>query len=322
MRRLGKVGLYLKSTDVVEKLSQIDTLVFDKTGTITSKSGVSIRFVGENLTDEDLQCVRSLTLQSSHPYSRAISDYIQSNSYTVSEYDELIGRGVVGVCMGKKIRIGSLDFLGKMNLALANISMVGVEIDGFYKGAFLFELKIRDGIDKAIKNLEKKYRVHLLSGDTNQDESLFRNIFGHQMHMKFKADPHHKLEYVKDLQLKNASVAMVGDGLNDAGALLESKVGIAVMDDIYGFSPASDAIIEGEKIALIPAMMKYSKKVMQVVKLSLILSLLYNALGLSFAISGNLSPMIAAILMPLSSTSVVSFVVFGTNFYANKILKK
>ena len=115
---------------------------------------------------------------------------------------------------------------------------------------------------------------------------------------------------------------MLGDGLNDAGALMESNIGIAVMDDIYGFSPASDAIIEGGKITQLPLLLRYAKTSMTIVKISLGISLAYNAIGLFFAVQGMLNPMVAAILMPMSSITVVSFVVLATGIAGRRMLKK
>jgi Cu+-exporting ATPase len=106
---------------------------------------------------------------------------------------------------------------------------------------------------------------------------------------------------------------MLGDGLNDAGALKKSDVGVSVVDDIYAFSPASDAIIAGDKLTQLANYMDYAKFSKTVVKLSYIFSLLYNTIGLYFAISGTLTPLVAAILMPVSSITVVVFVTLMTN---------
>ena len=107
---------------------------------------------------------------------------------------------------------------------------------------------------------------------------------------------------------------MIGDGLNDAGALNESDLGISIADDVFSFSPACDAILEANKFKFLPDFLFKSKSSVNVVYASFALSLIYNIVGLSFAVTGQLSPIIAAILMPVSSVSVVAFVTLATNF--------
>lgn len=112
---------------------------------------------------------------------------------------------------------------------------------------------------------------------------------------------------------------MLGDGLNDAGALKQSHVGISVVDDIYAFSPASDAIVAGAKLTDLNRLITFANASKNTVKLSYVFSLLYNTVGLIFAVSGALTPLIAAVLMPLSSISVVLFVTLMTNVKGRKL---
>ena len=109
---------------------------------------------------------------------------------------------------------------------------------------------------------------------------------------------------------------MIGDGLNDAGALRESDCGISIADDIYHFSPACDAILESKQFKHLPGFLSFSRIAMRIVFISVVLSFLYNVVGLSFAISGNLRPEISAILMPLSSVSIVTFVTLSVSLSA------
>ena len=126
--------------------------------------------------------------------------------------------------------------------------------------------------------------------------------------MNFNKSPKDKLEYIRDLKLSGKKVLMIGDGLNDAGALRESDCGISIADDIYHFSPACDAILESGQFNQLPRFLKFSRTSMRIVFISMALSFLYNVVGLSFAITGNLSPVVSAILMPLSSITIVAFV--------------
>ena len=112
---------------------------------------------------------------------------------------------------------------------------------------------------------------------------------------------------------------MIGDGLNDAGALKESYLGISIADDVFNFSPASDAILEAKQFYRLPQFVNYSKSSIRIVFASFGVSFLYNALGLTYAVSGQLSPIIAAILMPISSVTVVAFVTVVSKFVTRKL---
>ena len=132
----------------------------------------------------------------------------------------------------------------------------------------------------------------------------------------FSQTPEQKLHYIKKLQQNNEKVAMIGDGLNDAGALKQSDVGISISEDVNTFSPACDAILEAENFHQLPIFIDYIKTSIRIVTISFIISFLYNIIGLSFAVQGLMSPVLAAILMPLSSVTVVTFVTLATNISA------
>ena len=141
--------------------------------------------------------------------------------------------------------------------------------------------------------------------------------------MIFNQKPEQKLEFIKALQEQGKNVMMVGDGLNDAGALAQSNVGVSISENVNVFSPACDAILENKNnltnIKRIHYFLKLSKKAITTIKMSFVLSLLYNVVGLSFAITGNLLPLVAAIIMPLSTITIVSFVTIMSNYYSRKI---
>jgi Cu+-exporting ATPase len=122
------------------------------------------------------------------------------------------------------------------------------------------------------------------------------------------------------MQESGQVVMMLGDGLNDAGALAQSDAGIAVSENINVFSPACDGILDASNFDKMPSFLRLSKNTMQIIKMSFVISFLYNIIGLLFAITGNLSPVVAAILMPVSSISVVIFATLATNFVAKKVL--
>ena len=130
------------------------------------------------------------------------------------------------------------------------------------------------------------------------------------------------MDFVVAQKKEGKKVLMIGDGLNDAGALMESDVGLTIADDIYSFSPACDGIIESSKFEYLPDFIKFTRTSFTIVIISFIISFVYNIVGLYFAVQGNLSPLIAAILMPISSVSVVAFATFSISYLARNEFKK
>lgn len=308
----GKAGFYLKKPSIVEKLSHINTIVFDKTGTITKSEGLKVKYFGEDLSEEDLSIIKSLTRQSTHPKSSAVYEYLKKYpTKKINNFRELPARGVIGSCKYKKIKVGSYEFVYGEENTKSTKNGVYISINDKPKGYFTIENKYREGLKEIILNLKKDYELHVISGDTDEEKENLITLFGNESRLNFNKSPVEKLEYIKKLKLKGKKVMMTGDGLNDAGALSEADVGISVADDIYHFSPACDAILEAKKIKSLNKFIKFTKTSLNVVKISLLISFLYNVIGLYFAVTGQLSPIIAAILMPASSISVVAFVSFA-----------
>jgi Cu+-exporting ATPase len=130
--------------------------------------------------------------------------------------------------------------------------------------------------------------------------------------------PNDKLEYVKKLQEQGKKTIMVGDGLNDAGALLQSDIGIAVTEDIAHFTPSSDAILAGTSFTQLPEYLRFSRISVRIVIASFVFAFLYNTVGLFFAVQGQLSPIIAAVLMPASSITIVIITTLATQIIARR----
>jgi Cu+-exporting ATPase len=192
-----------------------------------------------------------------------------------------------------------------------------VSINGALKGSFTVSNDYRPGLRQVAEELEKDgYKLHLLSGDNNHERKNLEELFGKEVPMLFRQSPQQKLDYIKSLQDQGKKVLMLGDGLNDAGALQQSDAGIAVSDDTNLFSPASDAILHGSKIGQFGHLLRFARSGKPIVTLSFILSILYNIVGLGFATQGLLSPLVAAILMPASSISIVIFVTLASSFSA------
>jgi Cu+-exporting ATPase len=167
-----------------------------------------------------------------------------------------------------------------------------------------------------IKNLSLKYDLHVLTGDNDAERENLEKIFPASSNLRYDQSPNDKLEYINQLKQEGKKVLMIGDGLNDAGALKSSDVGISIADDVYHFSPACDAILESSKFSELTRFLSITKKSIWIVKLSFLLSFMYNFVGLYFAIQGILSPIVAALLMPISSVSIVAFTTITTNLIA------
>ncbi|MUP36482.1 heavy metal translocating P-type ATPase [Labilibaculum euxinus] len=318
MRLMGRMGIYLKSSAVVEKLNSITTIVFDKTGTITQADEVKVKFHGDALSDDDKIAVKSLTRHSTHVLSSTLYEYYKSiPPETVVDYTELPSMGISGTINGRKIKLGSAKFIyeGKTETSSLNTE-VYLSADGKIKGHFSLSNQYRTGLSELINGLAPKYDLHILSGDNDSEMENLKQIFPATSTIRFNQSPNDKLEYINNLKKQNKYVLMIGDGLNDAGALKTSDVGISIADDIYHFSPACDAILEASKFQELKYFLKISTKSVWIVKLSFILSFLYNLFGLYFAVQGILSPIVAALLMPISSISVVAFATFTTNYIA------
>lgn len=320
LRILGKNQFYLKNAYVLDSLKKTDTLVFDKTGTITKSGSTEITWQGEELHDEDMALIRSLSSHSSHPLSRSLHTYLNGGATDdVQEFEEIAGKGIKAMCLNKAIKLGSAAFVeipAEHEMALS--ARVYVNINDKVKGYFSFEQPIREGLAEVLQTLSKSYEMYLLSGDHKADKQSMWAYFKDD-HMHFECNPHEKLAFIEKLQAQGKRVIMFGDGLNDAGALKQSDIGIAVSDDVNNFSPACDAILSGNKLGNLIDYLKFAGRANQVIIAAFILSLIYNVIGLSYCVRGELEPIIAAILMPTASISIVSFATLTSSIFGRKL---
>nr|NQU89924.1 HAD-IC family P-type ATPase [Bacteroidota bacterium] len=320
MRVFGHLGFYLKNTDVVERLTKTDTVVFDKTGTITYSRSKNVRLLDGALHLDEIIAIKSLARQSAHPLSMAVFDYLDVDEIVeVENFMEIPSAGIKGNVKSMKLKMGSARFvLGEDSEADAFATEVFISINGDYKAHFTIDSKYRTGLAGIVRDLNSSYDLYLLSGDNDAEKEKLGYVFGSENRLHFNQSPDDKLEFIRKLNSESRYVLMIGDGLNDAGALSASQVGISIADDIYQFSPACDAILEAGRFADLVKFIKFSKTSLSIVKISYVISILYNIIGLSFAVQGLLSPIIAAIVMPLSSVTVVAFVTFTTRIMAKR----
>jgi Cu+-exporting ATPase len=322
MRVFGRKGFYLKKTDVIEQLHKTTTIVFDKTGTLTLSSKMAVAFVGKDLSDELLDKVKSMVRHSSHPLSASLYEHLKAEPrYEATHYEEIPGMGLTGLIEEERFNLGSKQFvLGEEENSDSKESRVYLSISGDQYGYFSIKNVYREGLDTVINDLKARYDLHLLSGDNEAEKEHLQQVFGADAVLKFNQSPTDKKAYVEALKQSGKNVLMIGDWLNDAGALSVSNTGISIADDVFSFSPACDAILESSKFAQLNQFIRFTKTSFRIVRLSFFISFLYNIVGLSFAVMAVLSPLVAAILMPVSSVSVVVFATVSTRWMAGRKL--
>lgn len=319
IRWLGKKGIYARDISSIERLAGIDTLIFDKTGTLshTSKSTISYSGIplGANQTKELIGILQS----SSHPLSRALVSYLNPTTPTIPDNtQEYPGKGIIATVNSVTWKIGSANFLGQTITQESGGSQVHLLRDDQYLGYFSIANSYREGIFKTLNRLSQRFKLEILSGDTDAEEAHLKSKLGTSIPLYFGQQPTDKLNRVADLQSQGYRVVMIGDGLNDSGALAKADVGIAVSDAVNVFTPASDIIIDATRLIHLDRIVKSAKQSIQIIRYAFGLSLVYNLIGIYFAVSGQLEPIIAAILMPLSSISVVVFTTIATNLIFSK----
>lgn len=316
VRILSEHGLYLKNTQTIEHVQDVTHIIFDKTGTITDNNNVMISYEGSHqLTREEKVIIRSVCHHSTHPLSIAINEHLSEFAVVdIDSYQENIGLGISAQCLGRKIRLGSSAFIFGTD-AIKKEKGVFIEIDGSYRGHYIFRHALREGIQDIVAHLRNDYQLMVLSGDNDKEYHRMQDLFGKDTALYFNQSPSDKLNKVKSLQNDGAVVMMIGDGLNDAGALHQSDVGLVISDKINNFSPACDGILDAQHFDQLYAQLSYLTQSKWIIYGAFALAFAYNAIGLSFAIYGQLSPVIAAILMPLSSISVILYGVSASYLY-------
>ncbi len=319
LRIFGKLKFYVKNANVIEQLASINTIIFDKTGTITSNQKSTATYKGKVLSTSEEILLKNTLRGSNHPLSRTLYNILEThNIMTLDNFEEHLGQGIEASFNNENIKIGSASFVGATDTSVLNTT-VHISTNNTYKGKYTFYNSYRKGISKLFNNLKKEYDLVILSGDNEGERDNLKKILPSKTKLIFNQKPDDKLEYIKYHQTEGAKVLMVGDGLNDAGALAQSDVGISVSENVNVFSPACDAILDASKFNQLGNYIKTSKSAIKIIKWSFVLSFFYNIIGLYFAVTGQLEPVIAAILMPLSSISIVIFTTITTNFLGRQL---
>src|SRR5262249_13131999 len=270
-------GVYLRNSQIVERMSAVTRIVLDKTGTLTAPASGATTWSGAPLTEHERSWLRSLTGHSSHPLPVRIAESTgPAEVHAVHSFREIAGRGIEGRVDGRALRMGSATWVrgrqerdatersdesaqtpgagteqDRPGISGEAASRVLVAIDGRYRGSFGFESVLRPEVDALIRRLRGDYQLILLSGDQAREAERFRRLLGEQARLEFNQRPFDKLDFIRELQAvaSGGKVMMVGDGLNDAGALQQADVGVAVVEKVGTFSPASDVILDAAQLA-------------------------------------------------------------------------
>ncbi|WP_209331599.1 heavy metal translocating P-type ATPase [Lunatimonas salinarum] len=319
LRIFGAGKFYLKNAQVIERMAAVDTVVFDKTGTLTDPARASICYEGEPLTTNTKAILKSMVARSIHPLSNRIYAWLDGvEEAIVANVEELKGKGLRGVYAEQEFRLGSAEFCGVETTSVLEGNQVFLAVEGQRLGVFRIKSGLRDGIEEAVRELRRHKEIHILSGDQDHERENLQRVFGDSVVMNFGQSPAQKLSYIRTLNTQGRKALMVGDGLNDAGALKEAHVGVALTAKATGFTPASDGIMDADAITKLPDYLGFAEVSRRIVKASFGLSFAYNVVGISFAVQGLVSPVFCAVLMPLSSISVVVFTTLATNYMAHK----
>jgi Cu+-exporting ATPase len=320
LRIFGKQKFYLKNALVIEQLAKVDTIVFDKTGTITTNKKSNISYQGKTLTEGNFVLIKNTLRASNHPLSRMLYDFLpDSKRLKIKQFEEITGRGIEAQIDDFKIKIGSASFVEKTEENSIQQTEVHIKINEMYFGKYIFNNEYREGLENLFKLLSSNYQIKVLSGDNEGERSTLEKLLPKGTELIFNQKPEQKLEFIKKLQEEGKNVMMVGDGLNDAGALAQSNIGISISENVNVFSPACDSILDAGEFQKLSYFIRLSKKAITTIKMSFTLSLLYNVVGLLFALTGNLLPLVAAIIMPLSTITIVSFVTLMSNYYSRNL---
>ena len=323
LRIFGREKLYLKEASVIEQMAKLDTVVFDKTGTLTTNQKNMISYEGIAFSEEEKQLLTSTLRASSHPLSRSLYNMLDKNNIqTLDEFEEEVGKGISATAKNNSIKVGSYEFVGyydELTSEVKNRTTVHISANQVYKGCYIFNSEYRKGVAEIFEQLGTDKDVVVLSGDNEGERERLEELLPKGTKLYFNQKPDDKLNFIKALQQQGKQVLMIGDGLNDAGALKQSDVGFVISENTNVFSPACDGILDATRFNKIGDFLNFSKKGIKIIKWAFLFSLFYNLIGLTFAVTGHLKPVVAAILMPLSSISIVIFTTIATQYVGKKL---
>lgn len=319
IQRFAQEKFFVKNAAVIEFLPQINHIILDKTGTLTASNEEHLILKWSFWSPQEKKMVLSLMKHSSHPLSQQIVnkegvvDIAQADSFK-----EWPGQGIEGWIQDHHVKIGSARFTGQSVEASAH-SQVIITIDQVLKAHYESPTLLKEGMSDLLKRLSR-FKITLLSGDRPELIPELKKLLPEKMHLLMGQSPQQKLEFVQQAQIKGDRVMMIGDGLNDAGALKQSDLGVAVVDQHFSFSPACDALIQAGHLSQLDQFIVQAGQARWLVWIGFLYSVLYNLIGIYFAAQGRLNPLIAAILMPMSSIGVMVLAYLGVRWISRRNL--
>ena len=316
--KAAETGILFKGGEHLERTHELNTIILDKTGTITKgKPGVT-NFTGD---EETLQLLASAEKGSEHPLAEAIVTYATEQNMDFAEVDDfnaIPGHGIEATITGKNILVGNRKLMqdhhievGDAEQELVQYEMEGktamlIAVDGEFKGIVAVADTIKDTAPQAIQELKDQgLEVIMLTGDNERTARAIAKQVG-ITEVIAEVLPEEKADKVKEIQLKGKKVGMIGDGVNDAPALAIADIGIAIGTGTEVAIEAADVTILGGELLLIPKAIKISRATIKNIRQNLFWAFGYNTAGIPIAAIGLLAPWIAGAAMALSSVSVVS----------------
>lgn len=307
---------FLKNPEIIATLSKINHIVFDKTGTLTQNKASQLEFIGDSLSTENRKKFRALASQSKHPLSILLAEYLSGgDDIMVHDFMEYSGKGIQGTINGSVVMLGSASWVYSTK---NRNTVIYASVDGKAIGFFQLKPVYRKGLKQMLLNLGRKVKVSVLSGDNDGEKLVLNDLYGNFDQLHFNLLPKDKALKINQIQTSER-VMMIGDGLNDASAIETCDVGVAITENLNGFYPSSDAVLLADGINKLPKFIDLARYSKRVLNWSLIFSLGYNLIGITFAVMGLLTPIVAAILMPLSSISIVLLDTFLVRLKSKKL---
>ncbi len=307
---LNRYKIFIKNHFVFDTLTKLNQIVFDKTGTLTYNAKDRVSLVSSKWNKNEKNHALNLLWNSNHPMSKSVLQYemFYKPNQKMDSFIERPGLGIEGWIDDHHYKIGKAAFV-----QLENASLKGtfVQKDQDILANYIVSQDLKPQVTDLLHQLNK-YKLSILTGDIHEHAELIRPMLPEGIKIFSNQTPTDKLHYIEQLQSNGDKVMMIGDGLNDAGALKQSDLGVAISEDHFSFTPSSDIIIEGKNINKLSSLILVAKQVKKLILLAFLYSLAYNLAGIYFSVRGELSPMVAAILMPLSSIGVIGIAWFGT----------
>ena len=315
-------GILIKRAESLELAHKIDTIIFDKTGTITTgKLKVSSVFTNGINEEELLRIAGSLEQRSEHPLANAIVSYVKNRGINLEKpesFESLTGSGLKGLVNGNEVLVGSISLMETNSIITTEFektidkfsedsnTIIAVSINGRLKGLITLEDELKSNASQVIDKLKTmKLKTVLLTGDNNHSAKNIADRVGFD---NFNAQvlPGDKNKIVSEYQNNGRIVAMVGDGINDAPALAQSNIGIAMGTGTDVAIESADIVLISGNLEGVVKSLKLSRLTLKTIKQNLFWAFIYNIIGVPLAAFGMLNPIIAALAMSFSSVSVVS----------------